>query len=138
MKVNHYICAPFRKILSLMGVTRLKRKGRKNRNVSASRQFSLKHLTKTPVIKNVDLEELKKQFTAPKKETKKEEAKAEAAPVAEAAAAPAEKEVKAPKAEAPVDKEAEAPDAEAPAKKAAPKKEAADKEPKAKAAKKED
>lgn len=117
-----------------MGVTRLKRKGRKNRNVSASRQFSLKHLTKTPVIKNVDLEELKKQFTAPKKETKKEEVKAEAAaPVTDAAAAPAEKEVKAPKAEATAEKEAEAP-----AKKAAPKKEAAEKAPKAKAAKKED
>lgn len=127
LKVNHYICAPFRKILSLMGVTRLKRKGRKNRNVSASRNFSLKHLTKTPVIKNVDLEELKKQFTAPKKETKKEEVRAEAtAAVAEVAAV------------APAEKEAEAPQAEAPAKKAAPKKEAADKEPKAKAAKKED
>jgi len=105
-----------------MGVTRLKRKGRKNKNVSSSRQFSLKHLTKTPVIKNVDLDELKKQFSAPKKETKKEEAKVEAAPVAEAAA-PAEK--------------AEAPKAEAPAKKAAPKKEAAEKAPKAKAAKKD-
>ena len=70
-----------------MGVTRLKRKGRKNRNVSASRQFSIKHLTATPVIKNVDLEELKKQFTAPKPEAKKETPAPKAeAPVAKAAA----------------------------------------------------
>ena len=78
-----------------MGVTRLKRKGRKNRNVSASRQFSIKHLTATPVIKNVDLEELKKQFSAPMPAAKKE--------------------TPAPKAEAPA-VEAAAPVAEAPAK----------------------
>lgn len=56
-----------------MGVTRLIRKGRKNRAKSASRRFSLKHLTATPVIKNVDIEELKKQFgAAGGKQVKKE------------------------------------------------------------------
>ncbi|MEQ9375768.1 MAG: hypothetical protein RIG68_11350 [Imperialibacter sp.] len=127
LKVNHYICAPFRKILNLMGVTRLKRKGRKNRNVSASRQFSIKHLTATPVIKNVDLEELKKQFSAPKPAAKKETPAPKAEAPAVEATAPA---TEAPVAEAPA-KEAKKPAAK---KAAAPKKEAA---PKAKAAKKD-
>lgn len=130
MKVNHYICAPFRKRLNLMGVTRLIRKGRKNKAKSASRRFSLKHLTATPVIKNVDIEELKKQFSAPKKETKKEvAAETKAAAKAEA---PVEAAVEAPVVDAPKAEKAEA--KKPAAKKAAPKKEAA---PKAKAAKKD-
>ncbi len=45
-----------------MGVTRLKRKGRVNKTVSRLRIQSIKLLTATPVIKKVDIEELKKQF----------------------------------------------------------------------------
>lgn len=100
-----------------MGVTRLKRKGQKNRAVSATRTFSIKHLTATPVIKNVDIEELKKSFSAPKKETKKAEAP---------------KDVEAPVVGVAAEQEAEA----KPAKKAAAKKEGEEKAPKAKAAKK--
>lgn len=66
-----------------MGVTRLIRKGRKNRAKSASRRFSLKHLTATPVIKNVDIEELKKQFGAGEKKAKKEKPAAAEASVPE-------------------------------------------------------
>lgn len=44
-----------------MAVTRLKRKERKNKLVSKLRTARLKQLTKTPVIKKVDIEELKKQ-----------------------------------------------------------------------------
>jgi len=44
-----------------MAVTRLKRKERKNRAVVKARTASIKLLTKTPVIKKVDIEELKKQ-----------------------------------------------------------------------------
>lgn len=114
-----------------MGVTRLKRKGKKNKAKSATRNFSLKHLTKVPVIKNVDIEELKKEFgAAGKKQTKKAEA---------AAPAPAPKAVEA---EAPVETPVAEEVKEKPAKKAAAKKEAAaeekaEKAPKAKAAKKD-
>lgn len=44
-----------------MAVTRLKRKERKNRSVSKARTAKIKLLTKVPVIKKVDLEELKKE-----------------------------------------------------------------------------
>ncbi len=44
-----------------MAVTRLKRKERKNRTVSKLRTQNIKLLTKTVVIKKVDIEELKKQ-----------------------------------------------------------------------------
>lgn len=45
-----------------MGVTRLKRKDRRNKNVASARQQKIKLLTAKPVIKKVDIEELKKQF----------------------------------------------------------------------------
>lgn len=44
-----------------MAVTRLKRKEKKNKTVSKRRQFDIKLLTQAPVIKKVDIEELKKQ-----------------------------------------------------------------------------
>ncbi|GHE60700.1 hypothetical protein GCM10011340_14510 [Roseivirga thermotolerans] len=70
-----------------MGVTRLKRKGRRNKQKAAQRQSRIKFLTSKPVLKNVDKEELKASFNAeePKKETKAK-AKKEEAPKAEKAA----------------------------------------------------
>jgi hypothetical protein len=44
-----------------MAITRLKRKERRNRIVVKQRKANMKLLTKTPVIKKVDIEELKKQ-----------------------------------------------------------------------------
>jgi hypothetical protein len=44
-----------------MGVTRLKRKDRKNKTVSKLRTSTIKRLTKVPAIKKVDIEELKKK-----------------------------------------------------------------------------
>lgn len=96
-----------------MGVTRLKRKGRRNKQRSAQRTNQIKQLTAKPVLKNVDKEELIASFKAeePKKAPK---AKKEEAPVEEAPKAEAKKE-KAPKAKAaPKKKEAKA--EEAPAK----------------------
>ncbi len=45
-----------------MAVTRLKRKGLRNKGNSAKRTNSIKLLTATPVIKNVDVEALKQGF----------------------------------------------------------------------------
>ena len=63
-----------------MSVTRLKRKHRKNIARANNKKSIIKELLRTPVLKNVDLEELKSRFTT-------------AAPAAEAAAkkAPAKK-----------------------------------------------
>jgi hypothetical protein len=47
-----------------MAVTRLKRKNRKDKAKSAVRRQSLKIQNFKPVIKNVDLEEIKKGFEA--------------------------------------------------------------------------
>ncbi len=44
-----------------MGVTRLKRKDRKNKTVSKLRTSTIKRLTLVPPIKKVDIEELKKK-----------------------------------------------------------------------------
>lgn len=53
-----------------MGITRLKRKARRNKQRSADRVNKIKQLTSTPVIANIDKEELKASFgEAPKKET---------------------------------------------------------------------
>lgn len=46
-----------------MGVTQVKRKLRKLRKKSDLRQQKIKLLTAQPVIRKVDVEELKKQFT---------------------------------------------------------------------------
>jgi ribosomal protein L12E/L44/L45/RPP1/RPP2 len=45
-----------------MAVTRLKRKHRKNIARANNKQRVIKQLLSTPVIKNVDIEELKAQF----------------------------------------------------------------------------
>ncbi|MFN3404441.1 MAG: hypothetical protein ACK40G_10135 [Cytophagaceae bacterium] len=47
-----------------MAVTRLKRKEKKNKIVSKARTSAIKRLTKVPVIKKVDIEELRKQASA--------------------------------------------------------------------------
>jgi hypothetical protein len=49
------------KISTTMGVTRLKRKDRMNKTVSKLRTSAIKRLTNVPVIKKVDIEELKKK-----------------------------------------------------------------------------
>jgi hypothetical protein len=76
-----YICTSIENT-AIMAVTRLKRKGRKNKTVSKQRMQALKLHTQKPVIKNVDVEAMKAEF-APKA-TK---AKKEAAPKAEESAA---------------------------------------------------
>ena len=48
-----------------MSVTRLKRKSRKNIARANNKQRIIKNLLRTPVLKNVDLEELKSRFTTP-------------------------------------------------------------------------
>tara|TARA_R110000796_G_scaffold252596_1_gene388376 strand:+ start:21401 stop:21673 length:273 start_codon:yes stop_codon:yes gene_type:complete len=58
-----------------MGITRLKRKARRNKQRSADRVNKIKQLTSTPVIANVDKEELKASFG----KTSKTEAKPKAA-----------------------------------------------------------
>ncbi|HEY8401306.1 MAG TPA: hypothetical protein VIK89_08595 [Cytophagaceae bacterium] len=44
-----------------MGVTRLKRKDRRNKNISKQKTAAIKLLLQKPVIKKVDVEELKKR-----------------------------------------------------------------------------
>jgi hypothetical protein len=51
-------------IQKAMGVTRLKRKDRRNKAVANARVKRIKQLTLTPVIKKVDVEELKKSFSS--------------------------------------------------------------------------
>lgn len=101
-----------------MAVTRLKRKAKRNKVKAKVRQESIQRLNSKPVIKSVDVEQIKEEFKkgskgtakadTKKADTKKEEAKAEAK-------APA-KEAKAEKAEEPKAEKKET-------KKAAPKKE---------------
>jgi hypothetical protein len=45
-----------------MGVTRLKRKEKRNRANANARVAKIKQLTKRPVIKNVDIEKIKEEF----------------------------------------------------------------------------
>lgn len=47
-----------------MPVTRLKRKNRKDKSLSAVRRQSLKNQNFKPVIKNVDVEAIKEEFKA--------------------------------------------------------------------------
>tara|TARA_S200000501_G_scaffold83800_1_gene76263 strand:+ start:572 stop:832 length:261 start_codon:yes stop_codon:yes gene_type:complete len=49
-----------------MAVTRLERKGRKNKNVAKKRVASIQRLSFVPVIKNVDVDAIKKEFDAKK------------------------------------------------------------------------
>ncbi|MFD2512616.1 hypothetical protein ACFSRY_01945 [Pontibacter locisalis] len=61
-----------------MGVTRLKRKDRKNKARANNKVARIKQLLMTPVIKNVDMDELRAQFgEAPKNNKENTEASAE-------------------------------------------------------------
>ncbi|HLT74088.1 MAG TPA: hypothetical protein VKZ68_03355 [Ohtaekwangia sp.] len=50
-----------------MAVTRLKRKNRKDKSIAAVRRQTLKNQNSKPVLKNVDVEAIKKEFEAKKK-----------------------------------------------------------------------
>ena len=77
-----------------MGVTRLKRKDRRNKSKANNRVSRIKQLTATPVIKNVDVEAIKASFG--KADDKKATAKAEKATASKEETAPkAEKKEKA-------------------------------------------
>ena len=62
-----------------MAVTRLKRKGRRNKNKSSQRISSIKLLTAKPVIKNVDIDALKQSFPGDSSNTTAAKAKKEEA-----------------------------------------------------------
>ena len=129
-----------------MASTRLVRKALRNRTVSKKRVNAIKRLTSKPVIKNIDIEQIKEEFA---NKPAKPAAKKEEAPVKEAPAAEPKAEIQeaAPKGEtkkvenkvetaAPEAKEEKKSTAKkVPAKKAAPK---AKKEAAPKAKKKED
>ena len=55
----------FEKKLSEMGITRLKRKAKRNKQTAAKRQHSIKQLSSKPVIKNIDKEAIKASFGTP-------------------------------------------------------------------------
>lgn len=57
-----------------MGVTRLKRKERKNRAIANNKQAAIKDLIKKPIIKNVDIEAIKKEFAEKANSEKKAKA----------------------------------------------------------------
>ena len=83
-----------------MGITRLKRKARRNKQTAAKRQVQMQQLNRQPVIRKIDAEAIKSSFgTAPVVE--------ETAPVAETAETVEEK------AEEPVAEATEEPAAEA-------------------------
>ncbi|MBT5507455.1 MAG: hypothetical protein HOK17_10010 [Flammeovirgaceae bacterium] len=75
-----------------MAVTRLERKGRKNKNVAKNRVATIQRLSFVPVIKNVDVDAIKKEFDA-----KKVEPVAKAKKVEKTVAVKAKKKVKAEK-----------------------------------------
>jgi hypothetical protein len=50
------------KILNTMAVTTLKRKLKRKRQAQNTRTLKIKQLNAKPVIKNVDVEEIKKEF----------------------------------------------------------------------------
>ncbi|WP_162054762.1 hypothetical protein [Pontibacter pamirensis] len=62
-----------------MGVTRLKRKDRKNKARANNRVARIKQLLATPVIKNVDMDELRTQFGEAPKNKKEDNTEAPAA-----------------------------------------------------------
>ncbi len=75
-----------------MAVTRLERKGRKNKNVAKKRVNTMKRLSVKPVIKNIDVEAVKAEFDAASKPAakKKTTKKAEKPQVEEVASEKAE------------------------------------------------
>jgi large subunit ribosomal protein L21 len=97
-----------------MASTKLQRKARRNISRAKKKVADIQRLNKKPVIKNVDVEEIKKEFSQEStgKKAEKKAQKAEA-PKAEKAAAP-----KADKAGAPKTEKAEAKKVEAPKKEA--------------------
>jgi hypothetical protein len=111
-----------------MAITRLVRKALRNRTVSRKRQDNLKRLTLKPVIKNVDIEQIKEEFAnkkaasaSKKAASAKEDAKVvkEAAPkaveqpVVEAPVAEVtEEKIEAPKKAAPKAKKGSTPESE--------------------------
>ncbi len=66
-----------------MSVTRLKRKHRKNIARANNETRKIKNLLRTPVLKNVDLDELKSRFTEPASTTETAEKNTSAEPKAE-------------------------------------------------------
>ena len=69
---------PFKLNIATMGVTRLKRKDRKNKARANNKVARIKQLLITPVIKNVDMDELRAQFgEAPKNKKENTEAATE-------------------------------------------------------------
>lgn len=60
---NLFIFAPYLKS-EVMSVTRLKRKGRKDKAVAARRRTNLKNQNFKPVAKVVDIEKIKEEFKA--------------------------------------------------------------------------
>ncbi len=85
-----------------MAVTRLERKGRKDKNVAKNRVTTMKHLNTTPAIKKVDIEKIKADFTknagskkeVPKVEKTEDATKKETTPKAKSVKTTAEKETK--------------------------------------------
>ncbi len=69
-----------------MGVTRLKRKDRKNKARANNKVARIKQLLATPVIKNVDMDEFRAQFGEAPKNKPAETAEAPAAEKEEATA----------------------------------------------------
>ena len=49
-----------------MGVTELKRKGRRNKAVANNRKARIKDLLRKPEVRNIDVEAIKAQFAANK------------------------------------------------------------------------
>jgi len=93
-----------------MAVTRLKRKARRNRTTARNRKASIQRLNSKPVIKNVDVEEVKASFGSAPATKKKAAPKAKkAAPKEEVVA---EKETPKAKAEKAAVAEKEAPKAD--------------------------
>ena len=123
-EIKSYLCASF-EIEVTMASTKLVRKALRNRAVSRKRVNNIKRLTSKPVIKNVDVDQIKEEFAKRKaKPAAKNEAPVKEAPEAEvnveAAVEEAPKAEKAEKANVAEKKEASTPDAKE-AKKTEPK-----------------
>ncbi len=80
-----------------MAITRLERKGRKNKSRAKARVATIKRLSSTPVIKNVDIEAIKASFEKPAAEKKAPKAKAEKAEAKEEVVAEEKPKAKTPK-----------------------------------------
>lgn len=60
MAASDYFCALLKNIV--MGITRLKRKNRKDKSKSKVRRTTLKNNNFQPVAKTVDIEKIKEEF----------------------------------------------------------------------------